>query len=177
MNICGYAPETIDEGEGLRTALYISGCRHYCRGCFSPRTWDFDYGTPMGTDWEERIIAEIQSNPLLDGLSILGGDPFFSAGQVSSFLDRLRQRAGTVNVWIYSGYTYEELAANPESGKFGLLSRCQVLVDGRYVEELRDPALLYRGSRNQRLIDIEASLRRRKAVLWQSAWDQEPPTA
>ncbi|WP_019635331.1 anaerobic ribonucleoside-triphosphate reductase activating protein [Paenibacillus fonticola] len=167
MNICGYYPESINEGEGLRAALFISGCRHYCKGCFSPATWNFNYGEPFTPEREREIIRDIAGNPLLSGLSILGGDPFFSAAEVSSFLDRLREATGPLSVWIYSGYTFEELNQDAESPEYGLLSRCQVLVDGRYVDELRDPSLLYRGSSNQRLIDIPASLSHHNVVLWQ----------
>lgn len=168
MNICGYYPESINEGEGLRAAIFISGCRHYCKGCFSAATWNFNYGEPLTPEREREIISEIVNNPLLSGVSILGGDPFFSAEEVGAFIDHLRDEAGRpVSVWIYSGYTYEELTENPESSEFRLLARCQVLVDGRFVLELRDPSLLYRGSSNQRLIDVERSLAESAPVLWE----------
>lgn len=167
MNICGYYPESINEGEGLRAALFISGCRHYCKGCFSAATWNFNYGEELTEAREQEIIHDIKNNPLLSGLSILGGDPFFSAAEVSGFLDRLRVQAGDIPVWIYSGYTYEELIADPASAEYQLLAQCQVLVDGRFVQELRDPSLLYRGSSNQRLIDIPHSLAAGVAVLWE----------
>lgn len=168
MNLCGYYPESINEGEGLRAAVFISGCRHYCKGCFSPKTWNFDYGEPFTLEREAEIIHDIQNNPLLSGLSILGGDPFFSAAEVSGFIDRLIAETGPVSIWIYSGYTFEELIERPSSPEYELLRRCEVLVDGRFVEELRDPSLLYRGSSNQRLIDIRQSLRQGQAVLWES---------
>lgn len=168
MKLCGYYPESINEGEGLRAAIFISGCRHYCKGCFSPKTWNFDYGEPFTLERETKIIHDIKNNPLLSGLSILGGDPFFSAAEVSGFIDRLVTETGPVSIWIYSGYTYEELIERPGSPEYELLRRCEVLVDGRFVEELRDPSLLYRGSSNQRLIDIQQSLRQGQAVLWES---------
>lgn len=168
MKLCGYYPESINEGEGLRAAIFISGCRHYCKGCFSPKTWNFDYGEPFTLERETEIIHDIKNNPLLSGLSILGGDPFFSAAEVSGFIDRLVTETGPVSIWIYSGYTYEELIERPGSPEYELLRRCEVLVDGRFVEELRDPSLLYRGSSNQRLIDIQQSLRQGQAVLWES---------
>jgi anaerobic ribonucleoside-triphosphate reductase activating protein len=168
MNLCGYYPESINEGEGLRAAVFISGCRHYCKGCFSPKTWNFDYGEPFTLEREAEIIHDIKSNPLLSGLSILGGDPFFSAAEVSGFIDRLVAETGPVSIWIYSGYTYEELIERPDSPEYELLRRCEVLVDGRFIEELRDPSLLYRGSSNQRLIDIQQSLRQGQAILWES---------
>lgn len=168
MNLCGYYPESINEGEGLRAAVFISGCRHYCKGCFSPKTWNFDYGEPFTLEREAEIIHDIKSNPLLSGLSILGGDPFFSAAEVSGFIDRLVAETGPASIWIYSGYTFEELIERPGSPEYELLRRCEVLVDGRFIEELRDPSLLYRGSSNQRLIDIQQSLRQGQAILWES---------
>lgn len=168
MNICGYYPESINEGEGLRAALFVSGCRHYCKGCFSVATWNFNYGEPLTSEREHEIIQDIVNNPLLSGISILGGDPFFSAEEVGQFIDRLRDEAGRdVPVWIYSGYTYEELTGHRDSPEFRLLARCQVLVDGHFVLELRDPSLLYRGSSNQRLIDIERSLAESAPVIWE----------
>ncbi|GIO44014.1 anaerobic ribonucleoside-triphosphate reductase activating protein [Paenibacillus apis] len=169
MNICGYYPESINEGEGLRAAIFISGCRHYCKGCFSVATWNFDYGEELTEVKEQEIINDIKNNPLLSGLTILGGDPFFSAAEVSGFIDRLRAQAGEIPIWIYSGYTYEELIADKNAAEYGLLARCQVLVDGRFVLELRDPSLLYRGSSNQRLIDIPSSLAEDRVVLWEPA--------
>ncbi|GIP49954.1 anaerobic ribonucleotide reductase-activating protein [compost metagenome] len=168
MNLCGYYPESINEGEGLRAAIFISGCRHYCKGCFSPKTWNFDYGEPFTLEREAEIIHDVKNNPLLSGLSILGGDPFFSAAEVSGFIDRLVAETGPVSIWIYSGYTYEEIIERSGSPEYELLRRCEVLVDGRFVEELRDPSLLYRGSSNQRLVDIQQSLRQGKPVLWES---------
>lgn len=167
MNLCGYYPESINEGEGLRAAVFISGCRHGCKGCFSPATWNFNYGEPFTEAKQDEIIADIAGNPLLDGLSLLGGDPFFSASEVSGFIDRLTAKAGPINIWVYSGYTYEELIARPDSAEYGLLSRCHVLVDGRFEESLRDTSLTYCGSSNQRLINIPQSLKTGKVVLWQ----------
>lgn len=167
LHLCGYYPETINEGEGLRAAIFISGCKHYCKGCFSPDTWRFDAGEPFTVERQDEIIRDIAGNPLLSGVSILGGDPFFSATEVCKFLDRLRQTAGPVSIWIYSGFTYEELIQDTSSERYELLRRCQVLVDGRFVEKLRDPSLLYRGSSNQRLIDIQASLTEGEPILWQ----------
>lgn len=168
MNICGYYPESINEGEGLRAAIFISGCRHYCKGCFSPKTWNFDYGELFTPEREAEIIDDIKNNPLLSGLSILGGDPFFSSAEVSGFIDRLVAATGPISIWIYTGYTYEELLARPASDEFELLRRCEVLVDGRFEEAKRDPSLLYCGSSNQRLIDIQQSLRQGQVVLWES---------
>lgn len=167
MNICGYYPESINEGEGLRASVFISGCKHYCKGCFSARTWNFDYGEPFDLRRQQEIIAEIASNPLLDGLTLAGGDPFFSAREAAAFLDLARASLPELNVWMYTGYTFEQLASRPGSDEYELLRRGQVLVDGRFEQELRDVSLLYRGSSNQRLIRIPESLERGEAVLWE----------
>jgi len=167
MNLCGYYPESINEGEGLRASVFISGCKHYCKGCFSARTWNFDYGEPFDDKRQREIIREMAENPLLDGLTLAGGDPFFSAAEASSFIDLARESIPGLNVWMYTGYTFEQLAARPESDEYGLLRRGHVLVDGRFEQELRDVSLLYRGSSNQRLIRIPESLERGEVVLWE----------
>ncbi|OWA35224.1 anaerobic ribonucleoside-triphosphate reductase activating protein [Saccharibacillus sp. O16] len=167
MNICGYYPESINEGEGLRSSIFLSGCKHYCKGCFSARTWNFDYGEPFDKNRQLEIIAEMAANPLLDGLTLAGGDPFFSAAEAAAFLDLAREKIPELHVWIYTGYTFEQLAAKPDSAEYELLRRGQVLVDGRFVQELRDVSLLYRGSSNQRLIRIPESLERGEVILWE----------
>lgn len=167
MNICGYYPESINEGEGMRAVLFISGCRHRCPGCFNPETWNFKYGEVFTLERQHEIIAEIAANPLLDGLTIAGGDPFFSAEEVVAFIHELRTVLPEFPIWIYSGYTYEELTALPGSPEWTLLSECQVLIDGRFIEELKDTTLPYRGSTNQRIIDIPASMNGSEVFLWQ----------
>ena len=167
MNICGYYPESINEGEGMRAVLFLSGCRHRCPGCFNPETWNFKYGEVFTIERQREIIAEIAANPLLDGLTLAGGDPFFSAEEVVEFIHELRTVLPDFPIWIYSGYTYEELIANPGSPEWTLLNECQVLIDGRFIEELKDTTLPYRGSTNQRIIDIPASMQGSEVFLWQ----------
>ncbi|CQR51998.1 anaerobic ribonucleoside-triphosphate reductase activating protein [Paenibacillus riograndensis] len=169
MNICGYYPESINEGEGMRAVLFLSGCRHRCPGCFNPKTWNFNYGEPFTLERQREIIAEMAANPLLDGLTLAGGDPFFSAEEAAGFIQELRSVLPDYSVWIYTGYTYEELTAAPGSPEWNLLALCQVVIDGRFVEELKDTTLPYRGSSNQRIIDIQASLAGTEIVHWQPA--------
>lgn len=166
MNICGYYPESINEGEGLRASVFLSGCRHACKGCFSARTWNFDYGEPFDDGRQRAIIREMADNPLLDGLTLAGGDPFFSAAEAAAFLDLARETLPNLDVWLYTGYTFEQLASRPDSDEYALLRRGQVLVDGRFEAHLRDVSLLYRGSSNQRLIRIPESLESGQAILW-----------
>ncbi|MEK4518790.1 anaerobic ribonucleoside-triphosphate reductase activating protein [Paenibacillus sp. FSL H8-0122] len=167
MNICGYYPESINEGEGLRAVLFISGCRHRCPGCFNPKTWNFNFGEVFTPERRREIIEEIAGNPLLDGLTLAGGDPFFSAEEAADFIHELRAELPGFPIWIYTGYTYEELTASPGSAEWNLLALCQVVIDGRFVEGLKDLTLSYRGSSNQRIIDIPASLAGDRVVLWE----------
>ncbi|WPP41090.1 anaerobic ribonucleoside-triphosphate reductase activating protein [Paenibacillus hunanensis] len=165
MNICGYIPESINEGTGLRAVVFISGCRHGCPGCFSPHTWSFQAGEPFTQARQEELLAEMAANPLLDGLTIAGGDPFFSAAEVADFVERVRRRLPHFSIWTYTGYTWEQLFSEPDK-YLKLLSVCDVLIDGRFVQELRDVSLRYRGSSNQRLIDVPASLIQQQAIDW-----------
>ncbi|WP_458120314.1 anaerobic ribonucleoside-triphosphate reductase activating protein [Paenibacillus sp. Z6-24] len=158
MNICGYIPESINEGPGLRAVVFISGCTHRCPGCFSPHTWSFQAGKPFTAELQQQIIEEIADNPLLSGLTIAGGDPFFSAAEVSAFVSRVRAALPDFSIWIYSGYTWDEIIQHTSPEYMKLLQLCDVLVDGRFVQQQRDVSLLYRGSSNQRIIDIARSL-------------------
>lgn len=165
MNICGYIPESINEGIGLRAVVFISGCRHGCPGCFSPHTWSFQAGEPFTKRRQEELLAEMAANPLLEGLTIAGGDPFFSADEVADFVECVRIRLPHFSIWAYTGYTWEQLFSEPNK-YLKLLSVCDVLIDGRFVQELRDVSLRYRGSSNQRLIDVPASLIQQQAIDW-----------
>ncbi|MFP4977094.1 anaerobic ribonucleoside-triphosphate reductase activating protein [Paenibacillus sp. CN-4] len=158
MNLCGYYPESINEGEGLRAVIFLSGCRHRCPGCFNPETWNFRYGEPFTVERQAEIIEDIAANPLLDGITLAGGDPFFSAGEAAGFVDKLLQKVPGCSVWGYTGYTFEELSAMTDKPERQLLERCDVLIDGRFVEALKDTTLRYRGSSNQRIIDVRATL-------------------
>ncbi|WP_019913888.1 anaerobic ribonucleoside-triphosphate reductase activating protein [Paenibacillus sp. HW567] len=169
MNICGYYPESINEGEGMRAVIFLSGCRHRCPGCFNPKTWNFNFGEPFTLERQREIIAEMAANPLLDGLTLAGGDPFFSADEAAGFIQELHSVLPDFSIWIYTGYTYEELTTAPGSPEWNLLSLCHVVIDGRFVEELKDTTLPYRGSSNQRIIDIPASLAGTEIVHWQPA--------
>jgi anaerobic ribonucleoside-triphosphate reductase activating protein len=169
MNICGYYPESINEGEGMRAVLFLSGCRHRCPGCFNPKTWNFNFGEVFSLERQREIIAEIAANPLLDGLTLAGGDPFFSAEEAAGFIHELRAVLPDFSIWIYTGYTYEELTASPGSPEWNLLALCHVVIDGRFVEELKDTTLPYRGSSNQRIIDIPASLAGKEIIHLQPA--------
>lgn len=163
-------PDTIADGPGLRASVYCSGCAHRCPQCHNPQTWDFAAGTPMSAreifDW---ILAE---SPDAD-ITFTGGDPFYQAEGFAELAALIRAEAPQKTIWCYTGFTFEELAADSEKRK--LLRLLDVLVDGPFVAALRDPKnLVFRGSSNQRLIDVPASLRARSVVAWHSAFELLP---
>ncbi len=165
MNICGYYPESINEGDGLRAVVFLSGCRHRCGGCFNPETWNFNYGEPFTEPRQQEIITEMANNPLLEGMTLAGGDPFFSADEAADFIDKVRISLPNFSVWIYTGYIYEDIMARMDSAEYRLLQKCQVVIDGPFIESLKNTSLPYRGSSNQRIIDIQAILRHDDATL------------
>ena len=152
----------IANGEGVRVTLFVSGCTNHCKNCFQPQTWDFDYGQPFTEETEERLLAML-SPSYINGLTLLGGEPFEPAKQraLVPFLHRVRAAYPRKNIWSFSGFTYEELTTDGTHPRCEvtdeMLSLLDVLVDGRFVEELKDISLRFRGSRNQRLIDLNAS--------------------
>lgn len=155
MNIVGYIPESISEGDGVRAVIYIAGCRHACKGCFSKHTWDFNAGEKFTEELQRSILSEIADNPLLDGITLCGGDPFMSSDELYGFVSKYKEMCPNGNVWAYSGFTYEAIARNESMSK--LLSLCDVLIDGKFDISLRDVSLKYRGSSNQRIVDVKNS--------------------
>lgn len=166
MNLCGYIPESISEGPGLRAVIFVSGCRHACPGCFNPESWSFEAGEPLTEARLQVILREIASNPLLAGLTLCGGDPFFSAAECARLVSRFRAACPGKTVWAYTGFTFEVLMRHPERRELALL--CDVIVDGRFIQAVKDVSLPYRGSRNQRLVDVQASVAKGQTVLIQS---------
>ncbi len=154
----------IANGEGVRVTLFVSGCTNHCKNCFQPQTWDFRYGQPFTAETEETLLEMLRPS-YINGLTLLGGEPFEPENQraLVPFLRRVRWELPEKNIWGFSGFTYEELTSpgshpNCEVTE-EMLSLLDVLVDGRFVEELKDISLRFRGSSNQRLIDLNASRR------------------
>ena len=155
MNYSKFRKYDISNGVGVRCSLFVSGCTHHCKGCFNKETWDFDYGEHFTTDVKNMIINHLKQ-PQVDGISILGGEPFDNAYGLIPLLSEIALTIPDKDVWIYSGYTYEQLTKRHDTMR--LLSLCDVLVDGKFVEELKDITLKFRGSTNQRIINIHDSL-------------------
>lgn len=150
----------IADGPGVRVSLFVSGCRHHCRGCFNAETWDFQYGRPYTKETEDEIIRMLEPE-YIQGLTVLGGEPFEPENQpeVARLLKRTKETYPDKDIWCYSGYLYD--TDMQKGGKVytdvteEMLSCIDVLVDGEFVEEEKDITLLFRGSRNQRLIVLK----------------------
>jgi len=157
IRIAGFENDSIVDGPGFRLAVFTQGCPHHCPGCHNPETHDFAAGTVVDT---EKIIAQMLDNPLLDGLTLSGGEPFCQPGPCTVLAKAAHE--ANLNVWAYSGFTFEQLQTKPEVQE--LLREVDVLVDGRFELSLRTLDLRFRGSKNQRLIDVKKSLEEGKAV-------------
>ena len=139
----------IANGEGVRVSLFVSGCRNHCKDCFQPETWDFCSGRPFTEETEREIYTELDKS-YVGGLSLLGGDPFEPENQQAllPMLRRIREKYPRKNIWCYTGYRLEDIEQSP------LLHYVDVLVDGPFVEAEKDAGLPFRGSRNQRIIQM-----------------------
>jgi len=160
VRIAGMKHDSIVDGPGLRFAVFAQGCPHDCPGCHNPTALDPDGGTTVAVS---ELIAEMTRNPLTSGLTLTGGEPFFQAAALTP-LARAASESG-LSVWIYSGYTLEELTRANNPDWFALLGYTDVLVDGRYVEAQKSLRLKFRGSKNQRILDAPASLAAGEAVV------------
>lgn len=165
MNVSGINFESIADGEGVRVVVFISGCLHNCKGCHNPASHSFTAGQPFTSDLQDKIVAYIKNTPFISGLTLSGGDPMYSAEELIPFVQKLRSEVDGVTVWIYSGFLYEEIKQNEEMSE--LLKQCDVLVDGEFVLEQRDITLAYKGSQNQRIIDVQKSITDNKIILYE----------
>lgn len=174
MNWSEIKTNDIANGEGVRTSLFVSGCRHHCKNCFNEVTWDFGYGNLFTEETMEQIFESVD-HYWINGLSLLGGEPFEPENQkvLLPFLIMFKERFPDKDVWCYTGFTLEEIIGC--SGKVSractdiskeMLSLIDVLVDGPYVDRLHNITLKFRGSENQRVIDIKESIKRNKVVLY-----------
>lgn len=170
MNYATIKKVDVANGPGIRVSLFVSGCMHHCKGCFNPETWNYCYGSPFTKETEDEILEALKPD-YIKGLSLLGGEPLDPANQLSvlSLVLRFKEMYPTKTLWCYTGYTFE---SDILTGKLGnqdalmlLLQNIDVLVDGEFVIELKNPNLRFRGSSNQRLIDVKASLETGSTVV------------
>lgn len=164
-NIVGINFESIVDGDGVRVVVFFSGCNHRCKGCHNPESHDFNVGKPFDTEIQHQIAEYIRETPFISGVTLSGGDPMYSAKDILPFLEELKRLSPSSTVWVYSGFTYEEIVTEPSMRS--LLDMCDVLVDGPFILEQRDATLSYRGSRNQRIVDIQKSRETGQLILYQ----------
>ena len=161
----------IANGEGVRVSLFVSGCTHHCPGCFNQDTWVFDYGKEYTQETEDEILKAL-SPGYINGLSLLGGEPFEPQNQevLVRLLRKVKEQYPEKNIWCYSGYLFDKELLSESRARCEytdeMLSMLDVLVDGRFVEALKDIRLVFRGSSNQRVIDVKKSLETGTVVLW-----------
>ena len=176
LDLSGIVSDSIVDGPGIRTTFFCQGCPHHCPGCHNPETWDFDYGHPYTLETEDRILRLLMPE-YIEGLTLLGGEPFEPENQpaILELLRRIKAEMPEKSIWAFSGYLFDKIT----SGTLGdweitkeYLGYLDVLVDGPFVEEKKNLSLRFRGSENQRLIDVPASLASGEVVLWQD-WQGE----
>lgn len=163
MNMAGFYDESISNGLGWRAVLFVSGCPHNCPGCHNKAAQDYKYGEKFN---KKEIIERIKANSILKGVTISGGEPLCpqNIAEVLDFIKEVKKEKPNFNVWCYTGYTIEQLENRHDSVTDECLSQINVLVDGRFIEQKKNPTLKFRGSENQRIIDVANTLKENKVV-------------
>ena len=178
MNYAVIKKFDIANGPGVRVSLFVSGCRHHCKNCFNKEAWDFGYGKPFTEDTVEEILAAVKPKHI-QGFSLLGGEPFEPENQaeLAKLLKRIQTEMPEKDVWCYTGFLFDSQLL---AGKVGdmdtvkeMLGSIDALVDGKFVEELKSPDLLFRGSSNQRIIDVKKSLEIGETVWLEGVWQRK----
>ena len=156
---------SVSNGLGVRTVLWISGCNIHCKNCHNQSTWDFNSGIPFTDDTMQEILYDL-SKPYIKGLTLSGGHPLdpINAPEVLKIVKRIKMVFPNKDIWIYTGYVWEDIIKDDTLKE--ILKRTDVLVDGAYIDELRDISLPFMGSSNQRIIDAQESLNQNKVILW-----------
>lgn len=180
MNYAQIRSMDISNGEGIGVSLFVQGCDFHCKNCFNSETWEFSKGQEWNDKTKNQFLKLIEK-PFIQRVSILGGEPLHpkNVQNVLKIVDEIRVSYPTKNIWLYTGYTWEEIMTpiisdiNSKQLKIlqmrkELVSKCNVLIDGRYVDELRDVSLHWRGSSNQRVINVQETLKQKQIVLWES---------
>lgn len=169
MNYAVIKPVDIANGPGVRVSLFVSGCTHHCKGCFNAQAWDFAYGEPFTKETWEKIFADLDHD-YVEGITLLGGEPMEPENQVGllPFLKELKSRFPKKTIWCFTGYDFEKdiLGRMMQESEVTreLISLFDVMVDGKFIEEQKNLSLKFRGSENQRILDMPRSLTARKAV-------------
>lgn len=165
IRLAGIAYESLVNGPGMRRVFFSQGCKHNCKGCFNPDTHSFDGGEEKDMD---KLIKDVLSNPMIKGVTFSGGDPFERPGEFAYMGEAFKKNG--LNIWSYTGYTYEFIVSHfnekPEWRR--LINTLDVLVDGEFQQDKKEEGLLFKGSSNQRIIDVKESLKRNQVVIWES---------
>ena len=161
-------PNDVANAPGVNVSVYLSGCPHHCKGCFNPETWSFKYGEEYTPEIEDKIIESLKPD-YIEGITLLGGDPFEFVNQegLIPLIRRIKQELPNKTIWCFTGYLYEELLPTGRMNSTftdELLSSLDVLIDGEYLDAQKDITLIFKGSRNQRTIDVQASLKEGKVI-------------
>ncbi len=185
MNYHNITYPDMNNGEGLRVVLWLSGCSHKCKGCQNPQTWDANSGIPFDESAKEELFRELDKD-YISGLTLTGGDPLFenNLDSVLDLVNKIRLLFPQKSIWLYSGYSWSDIWCNDAALRddYGLdyceqvsinhikrqqiITQCDVFIDGRYMDSQRDITLPYRGSKNQHIIDVKQSLQKGEMVLW-----------
>lgn len=158
MRVIGYLPNSIADGEGIRQVFFLSGCPHHCNGCHNPETWNYSNGEKYTV---EQIVSKALESPY--NVTFSGGDPLFQLTELNACMGLIKPHR---SIWVYTGYTWEEIMDN--AALKSVLPNIDVLVDGRFEIDKRNPELIFRGSENQRVIDVQKSLETGNIELWES---------
>lgn len=164
IRIAGYVDDSIVDGPGIRFTIFTQGCAHHCFNCHNPETWDFDKGKDVDID---ELISKINRNPLLQGITLSGGDPLYQVNACLELVKKVKELNSDLDIIIYTGFTFEELAINFKKNNdlLSLLKLSDILIDGKYEDSLRDLTLKFRGSSNQRVINLKKTFLEEKIVL------------
>lgn len=161
MNYIQMRSMDISNGEGVGCSLFVSGCKFHCKDCFNSESWDFDAGKPFNSEAENKLI-ELASKPYISRITILGGEPLADGNyqEISKLIPKLPKK----KIWLFTGYTFEELLK--DQNRLDVVSMVDVLVEGRFVTELKDISLKFRGSSNQRILNARASVREKQPIIY-----------
>lgn len=160
MRVAGIVPDSVVDGPGIRYVIFTQGCNHYCPGCHNPQTWDLKGGEEKRI---KDIVRDIKKHPYIKGITLSGGDPFLQAEECALLIQQVKKKYN-LNVVTYTGYTFEELANSSNKGIQSLLRGTDILIDGPFLQEKKDLNIPFRGSCNQRIIDIKQSLKLKKIM-------------